>query len=356
MMRAFSRRVWMLAGLIFLFHLFGGSVMKRRGFTLIELLVVIAIIAILIGLLLPAVQKVREAAARMRCQNNLKQLALAMHSYHDANQRLPAKTGNSCCWGTWVILVMPYIEQDNMYKLYQNFGGNDNVPNNFPAQVTATAPPYPRYGGAPNNANITTKRLSVLTCSSDKENSPISNITNHNYAVVSGNGTTVGALGPGPAPVPTGFVAKAGMFDQTLTEFVISGTTVNRNNRKITLTNVTDGLSNTIMIGEVLQGQSTDLRGFLWWGDAASVSTYYPPNTTSPDSVSQNCTNDPLAGLPCVVFDTTNPRVHSVRSKHSGGANVALGDGSCRFVRNSINPTAWLWSGSMDDGQVVNLD
>jgi prepilin-type N-terminal cleavage/methylation domain-containing protein/prepilin-type processing-associated H-X9-DG protein len=326
--------------------------MKRRGFTLIELLVVIAIIAILIGLLLPAVQKVREAAARMRCSNNLKQLGIAMHSYHDAQSRLPAKTGNSCCWGTWVILILPHIEQDNMYKLYQNFGGNDTVPNHFPAQVTVTPPP--RYGGNPNNVNIATKRLSVLTCSSDKENSPISNITNHNYAVVTGNNRTVGGIAAGPAPVPAGYVAKAGMFDQSLTEFVISGTTVNRNNRKISLTNVTDGLSNTIMIGEVMQGQGTDLRGFLWWGDAAGVSTYFPPNTPSPDRVSQNCVNDPLVGLPCVV--DTSVRVHSVRSRHSGGANIGLGDGSVRFIRNAVNPMMWLWSGSIDDGQVINLD
>lgn len=139
------------------------TVDRRQGFTLIELLVVIAIIAILIGLLLPAVQKIRAAAQRMQCNNNLKQLALGMHNYHDTRNELPSgmspgtvNFGNLyCCWGTWQVAILPYVEQQQAFNLYVNYGGDDST--------------GPRYGASPNTA-VTTVRYKVFTCPSDTPN------------------------------------------------------------------------------------------------------------------------------------------------------------------------------------------
>jgi prepilin-type N-terminal cleavage/methylation domain-containing protein len=127
--------------------------MHRLAFTLIELLVVIAIIAVLIGLLLPAVQKVREAAARSTCQNNLKQIALANMNYESANGTfLPGVGKNGCCWGTWMIPIQPYMEQAQLTNTYVNFGGLDYS--------------GPRYN-AGNNLLVTQMRLKSFTCPSD---------------------------------------------------------------------------------------------------------------------------------------------------------------------------------------------
>jgi prepilin-type N-terminal cleavage/methylation domain-containing protein/prepilin-type processing-associated H-X9-DG protein len=303
---------------------------KRSGFTLIELLVVIAIIAILIGLLLPAVQKVREAAARMQCQNNLKQIGLALHNYHDNNGGLPPSMGPSgCCWGTWPVLIMPQLEQNNAFTKYVNWGGDDST--------------GPRYGASPNTV-VTSLRLSVFTCPSDNPSTPISTMTNNNYAVnlgTTGNAQQSSLNGVTFAGAPFKIAAAASP------------------KRGATLLQITDGTSNTLMVAEVLQGQGSDLRGFFWWGDAAGFTTYLSPNSAQPDVIYTTgyCNNQPQQNLPCNgTPTTTSPAMMGARSRHTGGVQAVMCDGSVRFIQDNININTWRFLGTSRGGEVIPGD
>ncbi|MCI0380172.1 MAG: DUF1559 domain-containing protein [Gemmataceae bacterium] len=335
---------------------------RRTGFTLIELLVVIAIIAILIGLLLPAVQKVREAAARSQCQNNLKQIGLAMHNHNDTMKKLPPLQGPfGCCWGTWQVLIMPYIEQDNVFKLYQNWGGHDTLLKvDWPATVTVPQP-WPRYGHGTTNAfNVTRRRYSILTCPSDTPNAPIGSgaiagggsggITSHNYAVNMGTTNYNNADILTPAPAVRAVIAP-----------FFYGTSSNFDRGKMRIQDLAsgDGTSNTMLVAEVLQGSRQDLRGFTWWGPAAFYTTYLPPNSTFPDQMNtgagaNGCFSEPLSNLPCTLGP--NPGILASRSRHSGGVQIVLGDGSARYISQSISIITWRAMSSARGGEVFNMD
>ena len=300
---------------------------RRRAFTLIELLVVIAIIAILIGLLLPAVPKVREAAARIQCSNNLKQLGLAAHSYHDAEGSMLPGTGNyGCCWGTWLVKAMPYVEQDNLARRYLNWGGNDST--------------GPRYSSSPNTSLVCNQRLKVLSCPSDQPNAPFGGLTNHNYALNYGN---------------TDYAQRSSLNGVRFNGAPF-GPNFNGRLKQVRLTDITDGTSNTLMIAEVLQGQGRDLRGFSWWGDASGFSAYLGPNSSLPDRIytAYYCNNQPQRGLPCAASTTSAPTMFAARSRHTNGVQAAMCDGSVRFFSNSIAIGTWRALSTSQGGEVLS--
>jgi prepilin-type N-terminal cleavage/methylation domain-containing protein/prepilin-type processing-associated H-X9-DG protein len=313
----------------------------RSAFTLIELLVVIAIIAVLIGLLLPAVQKVREAANRMSCQNNLKQLGVAMHSYHDTNGTWPKSQDSKdvyvCCWGTWVMLILPYVENEAAFWNYQNWGGSDTISTNWPAPTPPDVNPKPRYDRTVNVNSTTGRRYTVLTCPSDQANAPIGQITSHNYVVNYGNTT---------------------YSQDTYQQVKFKGAPF-APRKTFRLQDISDGTSNTLLMAEVVQGQRQDLRGFSWWGDSSAMETFFPPNPTSPDSNiyapgdgTGFCDPNP-PNPPCIQASTAYPEFQSSRSRHPQGVNVVLCDGSARFISNDINLQTWRNLGSSHDGNVL---
>ena len=315
-----------------------------------ELLVVIAIIGVLVGLLLPAVQAAREAARRMQCQNNLKQLGLAIHNYESANNRFIGGVGPfGCCWGTWQVGVLPFMEQTSLFQLYTNYGGAD---------------PGPRYSHA-NNRPVTSSRIPTLTCPSDVPNAPLGGsatlqpITSHNYAVNYGNTSFFQTDLNGVRFAGAPFRAYNGSTsDDGPVNAAQAATWTRVYGRPVKIGEISDGLSNTLMVAEILQGRRSDLRGFTWWGGASGFVTSMPPNSTLPDVITGGiCTSLIAPRMPCTLTSTTTrPRMMGARSLHTGGVNIARCDGSVSFLPDSVDFVVWNAAGTSQGGETASIE
>ena len=332
---------------------------RRPGFTLIELLVVIAIIGVLIALLLPAVQAAREAARRTQCVNNFKQMGLAMHNYHDTVGSFPiGRMGSGYSYApqggqrrTWAFSILPYFEQNNLFNAI-----------NFSLQF------YER----PNTTVIRTP-LNVFQCPSDtpsiqepdtpyprgKGNIAVNWGNTHFYQDEAGRGSGTWSLsgGPGGGNPFTGPVGGAVLF---------SGAPF-KGNVSTSMRDMTDGTSNTILCGEVIMGFNAagglyDHRGDVFNDDynCTMFNTYTAPNSKVPDSMGGDAKGRPWCsyGLvsnvpPCAGG---SPPFNASRSRHPGGVNTLLADGSVRFTKDSINLQAWRGLGSPNGGEVISAD
>ena len=354
------------------------SQQRRPGFTLIELLVVIAIIAILIGLLLPAVQKVREAAARIQCGNNLHQLGLAMHNYNDTYGQFPSGgcdyylgvsyqgiQGSALAPPTqtvgWLYQLLPYIEQDNLYRISDlvTTGGNNVrvlLPPDFQAGTV-----YARLDHTLPVGRVRSAPVKTYHCPSRRGPSLY---PNGGGVRMVGLNDYVAAV-PGPIPLrPTAESASVPFWNGINGGYsgIILRTMVGRGApaaRKVSCTlaalSAADGTSNTMMIGEKFI--PTNHYGGGHSGDAYGWASGFGRDTMRTSA-------PPLLGLsnPMADFNlaATDPRWEEASyifgSAHPGGLNVAMGDGSVRTIRFGITPLVFNALCHVSDGQVINLD
>jgi prepilin-type N-terminal cleavage/methylation domain-containing protein/prepilin-type processing-associated H-X9-DG protein len=345
---------------------------RRGGFTLIELLVVIAIIAILIGLLLPAVQKVREAASRMKCQNNLKQIGLAMHNFESAYGFFPPARldsapgfpvvefgvpvptiGTSIAHGPGT-LILPYVEQENLFRRYL-----------FTETWSSAA-----------NAPVIVTQLSVFTCPSTPQSNrvdtgnapgstatPLFNAAAGDYAIANGYNGELGLPPRNLAPPIPGFVLGTPATDQTqyvgavlpmstISSFTTGLTPPFYNRRpKSTFASIIDGSSNTLAWVEDAGRPFRYHRNAVVSGSRSSGAGWADPDA---EFWMDGFTTDGVTRIgPCGMNCTNNNELYSF---HTGGVNVVFCDGSVRFLRDSLTVAQLAAMISANLGETIATD
>jgi prepilin-type N-terminal cleavage/methylation domain-containing protein/prepilin-type processing-associated H-X9-DG protein len=317
---------------------------RRQGFTLIELLVVIAIIAILIGLLLPAVQKVREAAARLKCTNNLKQQALAVHNFHDSYGYFPY----DAYWETqsWMTIILPFIEQGNVYNLDPMYASEYN-----------TAPPGYTYSGYPIQTQTI---IPIYICPSDPLGTKLltgeapgyCNFAPTDYVAITG--LTVFGTAWNQDSKGTEGIIQGNWFAASATQYGLISSP------RVTMNGITDGTSNTIMIGEKPPSPDGTIGGWegYWWDAGAGVGGTEVLVTKT--GAYWDGFGPGVGGPPCPFPAYYGPgnandicSYNHLWSNHTGRSNFAFGDGHVQFIAYGVNYQTIIALATRSGGEVI---